>query len=301
MHGISKQSLQKFDWEDPFLLDEQLTEDERMIRDTARDYAQEKLMPRVTEAYAKEKTDREIFNEMGQLGLLGVTLPEEYGCANASYVAYGLVAREIERVDSGYRSMNSVQSSLVIYPIYAYGTEEQRKKYLEPYAAGETVSAIAISEPGAGGDPAGVRFVTVNYPGIVHDVSPGATVLVDNGLIRLEVLACDDATVHCRVVIPGTLTSRRHIYQRAKPLLGQRNLAAFVDWRAVVDVGALTGAERAQILYNHVAFGGQAPAWKASVKPCLDAVAEVVGPTATIRPTIEAFHDAFPALQESTR
>jgi len=157
MHGHVKQSLQKFDWEDPFLLDEQLTEDERMIRDTARDYAQEKLMPRVTEAYAKEKTDREIFNEMGQLGLLGVTLPEEYGCANAGYVSYGLVAREIERVDSGYRSMMSVQSSLVMYPIYAYGSDAQRKKYLPKLASGEWVGCFGLTEPDAGSDPAGMK------------------------------------------------------------------------------------------------------------------------------------------------
>ena len=157
MHGISKQSLQKFDWADPFLLDEQLTEDERMIRDTARDYAQEKLQPRVTEAYAKEKADREIFNEMGQLGLLGVTLPEDYGCANAGYVSYGLVAREIERVDSGYRSMMSVQSSLVMYPIYAYGSEAQRKKYLPKLASGEWVGCFGLTEPDAGSDPAGMK------------------------------------------------------------------------------------------------------------------------------------------------
>jgi len=157
MHGHVKQSLQKFDWEDPFLLDEQLTEDERMIRDTARDYAQEKLMPRVTEAYAKEKTDREIFNEMGQLGLIGVTLPEDYGCANAGYVSYGLVAREIERVDSGYRSMMSVQSSLVMYPIYAYGSEAQRKKYLPKLASGEWVGCFGLTEPDAGSDPAGMK------------------------------------------------------------------------------------------------------------------------------------------------
>src|SRR5919199_6298606 len=115
-----------FQWEDPFLLDEQLHDDERMIRDTARAYAQEKLLPRVIEAYREEKTDRAIFNEMGELGLLGVTLPEEYGCAGASYVAYGLVARAVEAVDSGYRSMMSVQSSLVMYPIHAYGSGEQR-------------------------------------------------------------------------------------------------------------------------------------------------------------------------------
>ena len=117
-----------FRWDDPFLLDEQLTDDERMIRDTARAYAQDQLLPRIIEAYREEKTDRSIFNEMGELGLLGVTLPEEYGCAGASYVAYGLVAREVERVDSGYRSMMSVQSSLVMYPIYAYGDETQRQE-----------------------------------------------------------------------------------------------------------------------------------------------------------------------------
>jgi len=120
-----KPSAVNFQWDDPFMLDEQLTEDERMIRDTARAYAQDKLLPRIVKAYMEEKTDREIFNEMGELGLIGITLPEEYGCANASYVAYGLVAREIERVDSGYRSMNSVQSSLVMHPIYAYGDENQ--------------------------------------------------------------------------------------------------------------------------------------------------------------------------------
>ncbi|WP_179956083.1 acyl-CoA dehydrogenase [Pannonibacter tanglangensis] len=146
-----------FAWDDPFLLREQLTEDEILIMETARAYAQDKLLPRVLEAYAHEKTDREIFNEMGELGLLGVTLPEDYGCANASYVAYGLVAREIERVDSGYRSMNSVQSSLVMYPIYAYGTEEQRKKYLPKLASGEYVGCFGLTEPDAGSDPAGMR------------------------------------------------------------------------------------------------------------------------------------------------
>ena len=157
MHGTSKPSLQKFDWEDPFLLDEQLSEDERMIRDTARDYAQEKLLPRVVEAYAHEKTDASIFKEMGELGLLGVTLPEDYGCAGASYVAYGLVAREVERVDSGYRSMMSVQSSLVMYPIYAYGSEAQRKKYLPKLASGEWIGCFGLTEPDAGSDPAGMK------------------------------------------------------------------------------------------------------------------------------------------------
>ena len=152
-----KPSQASFQWDDPFLLDEQLTEDERMVRDTARAYAQDKLLPRVTKAYLEEKTDREIFNEMGELGLIGITLTEEYGCANASYVAYGLVAREIERVDSGYRSMNSVQSSLVMYPIYAYGDENQRKKYLPKLATGEWVGCFGLTEPDAGSDPGGMK------------------------------------------------------------------------------------------------------------------------------------------------
>jgi glutaryl-CoA dehydrogenase len=146
-----------FQWDDPFLLDEQLTDDERMIRDSARSYAQERLQPRVLEAYREEKTDRSIFNEMGELGLLGLTLPEDYGCAGASYVAYGLVAREVERVDSGYRSMMSVQSSLVMYPIYAYGDETQRKKYLPKLASGEFVGCFGLTEPDAGSDPGGMK------------------------------------------------------------------------------------------------------------------------------------------------
>src|ERR1700724_2690781 len=143
-----KPSPVNFQWDDPFMLDEQLTEDERMIRDTARAYAQDKLLPRVTQAY---------LDEMGDLGLIGITLPEEYGCANASYVAYGLVAREIERVDSGYRSMNSVQSSLVMHPIYAYGDENQRKKYLPKLATGEWVGCFGLTEPDAGSDPGGMK------------------------------------------------------------------------------------------------------------------------------------------------
>src|SRR3984885_7626352 len=152
-----KPSPVNFQWDDPFMLDEQPTQDERMIRDTARAYAQDKLLPRVTKAYLEEKVDRDIFHEMGELGLIGITLPEEYGCANASYVAYGLVAREIERVDSGYRSMNSVQSSLVMHPIYAYGDENQRKKYLPKLATGEWVGCFGLTEPDAGSDPGGMK------------------------------------------------------------------------------------------------------------------------------------------------
>ena len=147
----------RFSWEDAFFLDDQLSEDERAVRDTARAYAQEKLLPRVSEAYLEEKTDRAIFEEMGALGLLGVTISEKYGCAGANYVSYGLVAREIERVDSGYRSMNSVQSSLVMYPIYAYGSEEQRMKYLPKLASGEWVGCFGLTEPDAGSDPGGMK------------------------------------------------------------------------------------------------------------------------------------------------
>jgi len=151
--------LARFDWEDALRLDQQLTEEERMLRDAARAYAQEKLQPRVIRAFAEEDTDPAIFREMGKMGLLGVTIPEEYGGLGASYVAYGLVAREIERVDSGYRSMMSVQSSLVMYPIYAYGTEAQRKKYLPKLAAGEWIGCFGLTEPDAGSDPASLKTV----------------------------------------------------------------------------------------------------------------------------------------------
>jgi len=146
-----------FNWEDPLLLDGQLTEDERMVRDTARAYCQDKLMSRVLEANRHEKTDPAIFREMGELGLLGATLPEKYGCSGVNYVTYGLVAREVERVDSGYRSMMSVQSSLVMHPIYAYGTEEQRMKYLPKLAKGECIGCFGLTEPDHGSDPGGMK------------------------------------------------------------------------------------------------------------------------------------------------
>ena len=150
-------AMNPFSWEDPLLLESRLTDDERMIRDSARDYCQDALQPRVIEAYAEAETDPAIFKEMGEMGLLGVTLPEEYGGVGAGYVAYGLVAREVERVDSGYRSMMSVQSSLVIYPIYAYGSEEQRRKYLPGLASGELIGCFGLTEPDAGSDPSGMK------------------------------------------------------------------------------------------------------------------------------------------------
>ena len=146
-----------FAWEDPFNLDDQLTEDERMIRDAARGFAQGELQPRVIDAYRDEVDAPELFPLMGQAGLLGATVPDEYGGAGASYVAYGLIAREIERVDSGYRSMASVQSSLVMFPIQAYGSEEQRRKYLPSLASGESIGCFGLTEPDAGSDPGGMR------------------------------------------------------------------------------------------------------------------------------------------------
>ncbi|WP_298468001.1 acyl-CoA dehydrogenase [uncultured Erythrobacter sp.] len=146
-----------FNWEDPFDLETQLTEDERMIRDTANAFAQSELQPRVIEAFRNEVSAPELFPLMGQAGLLGATIPEEYGGVGASYVAYGLIAREIERVDSGYRSMASVQSSLVMHPIYAYGSEEQKQKYLPGLSSGELIGCFGLTEPDAGSDPAGMK------------------------------------------------------------------------------------------------------------------------------------------------
>lgn len=157
--------LSSFDWQDAFRLDDQLSEDERMIRDSARAYCQEKLQPRVLEAFQNEHTDPAIFAEMGSMGLLGTTIPEAYGGLGGGYVAYGLVAREVERVDSGYRSMMSVQSSLVMYPIYAYGSEEQRQKYLPKLATGEWIGCFGLTEPDAGSDPAGMKTRAVKTEG----------------------------------------------------------------------------------------------------------------------------------------
>ncbi len=160
MTGIAakdRPNLARFDWEDPFRLEDQLGEEERMIRDAAAAYAKERLQPRVVEAYARESVDPAIFREMGEQGLLGVTVPEAYGGVGAGYVAYGLIAREIERVDSGYRSMMSVQSSLVMYPIYAYGTDAQRERYLPNLASGESIGCFGLTEADAGSDPAGMK------------------------------------------------------------------------------------------------------------------------------------------------
>jgi glutaryl-CoA dehydrogenase len=149
--------MARFDWQDPFSIEDLLSDEERMVRDTARDYARGELLPRVTRAFLDEDFDREIMREMGRLGLLGPTIPEEYGGSGLNYVSYGLVAREVEAVDSGYRSAMSVQSSLVMHPIFAYGSEEQKRKYLPGLASGELVGCFGLTEPDAGSDPAGMR------------------------------------------------------------------------------------------------------------------------------------------------
>jgi len=154
-----------FNWQDPLSLDSLLTEEERMIRDSAHQYCQEKLMPRILEANRHEKFDVEIMKELGALGLLGATIPEKYGCAGVNYVVYGLVAREVERVDSGYRSAMSVQSSLVMHPIYAYGSEEQRMKYLPKLATGEYIGCFGLTEPNSGSDPASMLTKAVAVDG----------------------------------------------------------------------------------------------------------------------------------------
>ncbi|MEA3024330.1 MAG: glutaryl-CoA dehydrogenase [Alphaproteobacteria bacterium] len=160
-----KKPAAEFVWEDPLDLEGDLSEDERMVRDTARGYAQDKLMPRILTAYREERFDREILNEMGALGLLGPTIPDEYGGAGLGYVAYGLISREIERVDSGYRSAMSVQSSLVMWPIFAYGTEQQRKKYLPGLATGEIAGCFGLTEPDHGSDPGSMVTRAEKAPG----------------------------------------------------------------------------------------------------------------------------------------
>ena len=160
-----KSSKPNFNWKDPLLLEDLLSEEEKLIRETANDYAQNKLMPRVEEAFLDETTDKNIFTEMGELGLLGLTIPEKYGCAGASYVSYGLVAREVERIDSGYRSMMSVQSSLVMHPINAFGSEDQKMKFLPKLATGRFIGCFGLTEPDAGSDPGSMKTVAKKVDG----------------------------------------------------------------------------------------------------------------------------------------
>jgi glutaryl-CoA dehydrogenase len=219
----------KFSWEDPLLLDDQLADDERRIRDLARDYAQEKLMPRILEANRHERFDREILLEMGELGFLGSTLAG-YGCAGVNYVSYGLVAREIERVDSGYRSAMSVQSSLVMYPIHAYGTEEQRRRFLPRLATGELVGCFGLTEPNHGSDPGSMEARARKDRG--GYVLRGEKTWITNSPIAdvFVVWAKDDAGE-----IRGFLLERGMNGLSAPPLHGKFSLRASSTGRIVMD------------------------------------------------------------------
>ncbi|MDE0062113.1 MAG: acyl-CoA dehydrogenase [Gammaproteobacteria bacterium] len=218
-----------FDWSDPLLLDEQLSGEERMIRDSAREYAQGRLMPRVLEANRNESFDREIVTEMGAMGMLGATLPEKYGCANVNYVSYGLMAREVERVDSGYRSAMSVQSSLVMHPIHAYGTEDQRKKYLPRLATGEWVGCFGLTEPDHGSDPGGMATRAEAVDG--GFVLNGTKTWITNSPIA------DIAVVWAKLdgVIRGFIVERGFAGLGTPKIVGKMSLRASATGQIVLD------------------------------------------------------------------
>ncbi|MBZ0149657.1 MAG: acyl-CoA dehydrogenase [Pseudorhodoplanes sp.] len=218
-----------FNWEDPLDLEGELTEEERMVRDTARGYAQDKLMPKVLKAYREELVDRDLLPEMGRLGLLGPTIPEEYGGAGLGYVAYGLITREIERVDSGYRSTLSVQSSLVMYPIYAYGTEAQRKKYLPKLASGEMVGCFGLTEPDHGSDPGSMVTRAEKVPGGYK--LTGAKMWISNSPIA------DVAVVWAKLdgVIRGFIVERGTKGFETPKIEGKLSLRASVTGEIVLD------------------------------------------------------------------
>jgi glutaryl-CoA dehydrogenase len=221
-----------FEWSDPFLLNDQLNEEERLIRESAHAYAQEKLLPRVREAYALEKTDRAIFNEMGSLGLLGLTVPEEYGGAGASYVSYGVVAREIERVDSGYRSMMSVQSSLVMFPIHAFGDEAQRKKYLPKLASGEHVGCFGLTEPDAGSDPGSMQTFADRIDGGYR--LKGAKTWISNSPIADVFVVWAKSRAH-QNKIRGFILEKGMLGLSAPKIGGKLSLRASITGQIVLD------------------------------------------------------------------
>ena len=220
----------RFVWEDPLLLDQQLSQDERMVRDAARKYCQDKLAPRVLEAFRHEKTDPRIFREMGGLGLLGPTIPEEYGGPGLNYVSYGLIAREVERVDSGYRSMMSVQSSLVMVPIYRFGNAETRKKYLPRLASGECIGCFGLTEPNHGSDPGSMVTRTKKVKGGYH--LSGSKMWISNSPIAdvFVVWAKDDEGA-----IRGFVLERNFKKLSAPPIHGKVGLRASVTGEIVMD------------------------------------------------------------------
>jgi len=221
-----------FDWTDPFALDDQLSDEERQVRDTAEAFAQEKLLPRVTEAYLNESFDPEIMREMGALGLLGATLPAEYGGAGLNYVSYGLVARAVERVDSGYRSAMSVQSSLCMYPIYAYGSEEQRRRYLPRMATGEVVGCFGLTEPDAGSDPGGMRTRAERIEGGYR--LSGAKMWITNSPIADLFVVWAKSDAHDGK-IKGFLVERGQKGLSAPAIKGKLSLRASITGEIVMD------------------------------------------------------------------
>ena len=225
-------SLGPFNWADPFYLEDVLSEDERMLRDAAHAFAQSELQPRVIEAYANETVDPEIFARMGAAGLLGVTIPQELGGLDASYVTYGLVAREIERVDSGYRSMASVQSSLVMYPIHAYGTPEQHRKYLPKLASGEYIGCFGLTEPDAGSDPAGMRTVARKSDG--GYVLNGAKMWISNAPIADVFVVWAKSEAHDGA-IRGFVLEKGMKGLSAPKIAGKLSLRASVTGEIVMD------------------------------------------------------------------
>ncbi len=218
-----------FDWKDPLLLERQLSEEERMVRDSVHDYCQERLMPRILEANRRERFDREIMNEMGELGLLGCTI-DGYGCAGLNYVTYGLVAREVERVDSGYRSAMSVQSSLVMYPIHAYGSEEQRQRFLPRLATGELVGCFGLTEPDHGSDPAGMKSRARQVDG-GYRLNGSKTWITNSPIADLFVVWAKDENG----VIRGFLLERGMEGLSAPKIEGKFSLRASVTGEIVMD------------------------------------------------------------------
>ena len=231
--------LGSFNWEDPLLLEQQLSDEERMIRDSARAYAQEKLQPRIKTAFNEERVEPEIFKEMGAMGLLGTTIPEQYGGLGGGYVTYGLVAREVERVDSGYRSMMSVQSSLVMYPIYAYGSEEQRQKYLPKLATGEWIGCFGLTEPDAGSDPAGMTTRAEKTPSGYR--LSGAKMWISNSPIADVFVIWAKSEAHGGK-IKGFVLEKGMAGLSAPKIAGQLSLRASVTGEIVMD-GVEVGEE----------------------------------------------------------
>ncbi len=222
----------RFDWLDPLGLDDQLSEEERLIRDAVRDYAQEKLLPRVVPAFREERFDREIMNELGALGLLGATIPEEYGGGGASYVTYGLIAREVERVDSGYRSAMSVQSSLVMHPIHAYGSDDQRRKYLPKLATGEIVGCFGLTEPDHGSDPGGM---TTRAEKVADGYRlTGAKTWITNSPIADVMVVWAKSVAHDNA-IRGFLLERGVVGLSTPKIAGKVSLRASVTGEIVMD------------------------------------------------------------------